>query len=191
LDVFSKKGARHTTTGETLYGPVSTNAIFAGFGGVCEARPNGDAVVRYDQLADRWLVVVPIFRRTVFDADRSKSGQPARPGEQARPGAAARPGPPPPLPPAPQRGQPAPPQAADGTYAICYAVSTSADPLGTYYRYAFERVLFPDYPRPAVWPDGYYVPTSTGDDVIQKHTCIVERSRMLKGEPAHEQCIVI
>jgi hypothetical protein len=191
LAVFSKKGARYAATGETLYGPVSTNAIFAGFGGVCEARPNGDAVVRYDQLADRWLVVMPIFRRSVFDADRSKSGQPARPGDPSRPGAAARPGPPPPLPPAPQRGQPAPPQPSDGTYAMCYAVSTSADPLGTYYRYAFERTLFPDYPRPAVWPDGYYVPTSTGDDVIQKHTCIVERSRMLKGEPAREQCIVI
>ena len=27
-----------------------------------------------------------------------------------------------------------------------------------YYRYAFDRPLFPDYPRPAVWPDGYYIP---------------------------------
>jgi hypothetical protein len=74
---------------------------------------------------------------------------------------------------------------------MCYAISTSPDPLGTYYRYAFERPLFPDYPRPAVWPDGYYIPTSTGDDVIQKHTCIADRTRMLKGEPATEQCIVI
>jgi hypothetical protein len=52
-------------------------------------------------------------------------------------------------------------------------------------------VLFPDYPRPAVWPDGYYVPTSTGDEVIQKHACVAERERMLKGEPAREQCVVI
>src|SRR5436309_11302687 len=191
LAVFSKKGSRYSTTGRTLLGPVSTNTIFAGFGGVCEARPNGDAVVRYDQLADRWLVVMPIFRRTVFVADRSAPGQPARPGEPARPGAAVRPGPPPPLPPAPQQGQQAPPAPSEGTYAVCYAVSTSADPLGGYFRYAFERPLFPDYPRPAVWPDGYYVPTSTGDDVIQKHTCIVEREKMLKGEPAREQCIVI
>lgn len=43
---------------------------------------------------------------------------------------------------------------------MCYAVSTGPNPLGTYYRYAFERKLFPDYPRPAVWPDGYYVPSS-------------------------------
>ena len=67
---------------------------------------------------------------------------------------------------------------------MCYAISTSSDPLGSYYRYQFVRPLFPDYPRPAVWPDGYYVPTSTGDDVIQKHTYVVERAKMLKGEPA-------
>jgi hypothetical protein len=74
---------------------------------------------------------------------------------------------------------------------MCYAVSTSSDPLGTYYRYEFLRPLFPDYPRPAVWPDGYYVPTSTSDDFVEKHTCVVDRNRMLKGEPATEQCFVI
>jgi hypothetical protein len=74
---------------------------------------------------------------------------------------------------------------------MCYAVSTSPDPLGSWYRYEFLRPLFPDYPRPAVWPDGYYVPTSTGDEVIQKHACVVDRVRMLKGEPATEQCVII
>jgi hypothetical protein len=63
--------------------------------------------------------------------------------------------------------------------------------MGSYHRYEFLRPLFPDYPRPAVWPDGYYVPTSTGDEVIQKHTCAVDRERMLKGEPATEQCFVV
>jgi hypothetical protein len=63
--------------------------------------------------------------------------------------------------------------------------------MGTYYRYEFLRPLFPDYPRPAVWPDGYYVPTSTGDDVIEKHACVVDRERMLRGEPATEQCVVV
>ena len=194
LAVFTKKGATYDTTGRTLYGPVSTNTLFAGFGGVCEARPNGDAVVRYDQLAGRWLVVMPIFRRTVFGADRSKPGEPARPGEPERPGPAAKPGPPPPLPPPPQRdrnGNAVAPPPSDGTYAICYAVSTTSDPLGPYYRYAFERPLFPDYPRPAVWPDGYYIPTSTGDEVIQKHACVADRARMLRGEPATEQCVIV
>jgi len=63
--------------------------------------------------------------------------------------------------------------------------------MGSYYRYEFLRPLFPDYPRPAVWPDGYYVPTSTGDDIVQKHACVVDRGKMLAGEPATEQCFVI
>ena len=190
FQIVNSQLAVFTKQGQTLYGPVSTNAMFAGFGGVCEGRPNGDAVARYDQLAGRWLVVMPIFRRTVFDADRSKAGQPAKPGQVARSGPAARPGVPPVVPPTPP-GKTAPPQPADGTYAMCYAVSVSADPLGPYYRYAFERPLFPDYPRPAIWPDGYYVPTSTGDEVIQKHACVVERAKMLRGDPAREQCVII
>jgi hypothetical protein len=80
---------------------------------------------------------------------------------------------------------------------MCYAVSASADPFGAYYRYEFLRPLFPDYPRPAIWPDGYYVPTSTGDDRIsatvatQKHACVADRAKMLKGQPATEQCVII
>ena len=66
-----------------------------------------------------------------------------------------------------------------------------------HHRYEFLRPLFPDYPRPAIWPDGYYVPTSTGDDPIsdtiatQKHACVADRARMLRGEPATEQCVVL
>ena len=80
---------------------------------------------------------------------------------------------------------------------MCYAISVGADPFGPYYRYEFLRPLFPDYPRPAIWPDGYYVPTSTSDDRIsatvatQKHACVVDRARMLNGEPATEQCLII
>ncbi len=61
MAIFTKKGKRFETTGKVLYGPVPTNNVFKGFGGTCEARNNGDAVVRYDQLADRWLIVMPIF----------------------------------------------------------------------------------------------------------------------------------
>jgi hypothetical protein len=74
---------------------------------------------------------------------------------------------------------------------MCYAISSSDDPMGSYFRYEFLRPLFPDYPRPAIWRDGYYVPTSTGDDVIEKHACVAERAKMLKGEPAREQCVVL
>ena len=34
---------------------VATNQMFAGLGGVCAARNDGDGVFRYDQLAKRWL----------------------------------------------------------------------------------------------------------------------------------------
>jgi hypothetical protein len=80
---------------------------------------------------------------------------------------------------------------------MCYAVSTGPNPLGPYHRYYFERELFPDYPRPAIWPDGYYIPTSTGDNLLpdgrlpEKHACVADRSSMLQGLPATEQCVII
>ncbi|MGD2152735.1 MAG: hypothetical protein PVG79_05665, partial [Gemmatimonadales bacterium] len=205
MTIFTKRGARFDTTGEVLYGAVPTNTVFRGFGGTCEARNNGDAVVRYDQLAERWLIVMPIFRRQPERPDQPAVWEAAERAYLSPPGVAGQPGPAAPLfvpPPAP-REPAAPPEAAhpvrppqrppeeQGPYSICYAVSTSPDPLGSYYRYEFLRPLFPDYPRPAVWPDGYYVPTSTGDDVVQKHTCAVDRTRMLAGESATEQCFVI
>ena len=184
MAVFTKKGGRFDATGRVLYGPVNTNNVFRGFGGACEERNNGDAVVRYDQLAHRWLIVMPIFSRAPVREDQPPIWT-ARATAYVSPiGRPNQPGPPaalyPPAPPAPK-----------GPYSMCYAVSTSADPLGSYFRYEFLRPLFPDYPRPALWPDGYYVPTSTGDDVIEKHACVVERSAMLAGTPAREQCFVI
>jgi hypothetical protein len=152
MAVFSKKGKKYSTTGKLLYGAVPNNTVFSGFGVRCGVSNNSDSVVRYDQLADRWLIVVPVFTR--------------------------------------------PPDNPEGPYAMCYAVSATPDPLGPYYRYEFQRPLFPDYPRPAVWPDGYYNPTSTSDNLLpdvitQKHDCIAERDKMLKGEVASEQCVII
>ncbi|GAB4343887.1 MAG: hypothetical protein Kow0089_19980 [Desulfobulbaceae bacterium] len=43
-------------TGNSLYGPVSLNTLWAGFGGICEIRNNGDPIVLYDQWADRWFI---------------------------------------------------------------------------------------------------------------------------------------
>jgi hypothetical protein len=202
MAIFTKQGHRFAETGRALYGPVPTNNVFRGFGGPCEARPNGDAVVRYDQLADRWLIVMPLFwrapRRDV-EPPPGRFGEPARRseiGHPGQPGDAVRLFEPPRAPPTPRTAPrdtrpPARPPADSGSYGMCYAVSTGADPFGPYYRYYFIRPLFPDYPRPAVWPDGYYVPTSTGDDVVQKQLCVADRERMLRGEPATEQCVVI
>lgn len=138
MGVFSKKGSMYPTSGMVVRAPVATNSIFAGFGGRCQSQNSGDAVVRYDQLAQRWVFFLPVFA---------------------------------------------------APYAMCYAVSTGADPLGPYHRYEFPRQLFPDYPRPGIWPDGYYVATSTGDDVVQKTICVADRDKMLAGQPAIEQCV--
>ena len=196
MAVFSKKGKRFSSTGKILLGPVVTRALFAGFGGMCEARNNGDAVVRYDQFAKRWLVVMPIFARGPARPDQPRvgvSGEPAQLSPPSRPG---QPGPAAQLVPPPQPNPSDPNRAGassvdKGPYSMCYAVSVSDDPLGKYYRYEFLRPFFPDYPRPAVWPDGYYNPTSTSDYIIQKHACVAERNKMLKGLAASEQCFVI
>ena len=207
MAVFTKKGKRFDTTGKVLYGPVPTNNVFRGFG-VGDTINNGDAVVRYDQLADRWLIVMPIFRRLpprehepdIPKADGSMHFSLV--GVEGQPGSAELLYQPPAVSDEPSESMgvrdPNRPQrtrnrqrSQNGSYAICYAVSTSPDPLGSYYRYEFVRPLFPDYPRPAVWPDGYYVPTSTGDRVIQKHAYVVERDKMLKGQPAREMGFII
>lgn len=200
LAIFTKKGRKYDTTGKVLYGPVPNNTVFKGFGGACEATNNGDTVVRYDQLADRWLIVMPIFRRGAVRPDQPQPGRSGDPAQLSVAGQPNQPGPAAPLfvpprqldqPPQPRgQGSQRLPQQP-GPYSMCYAISAGPDPFGPYYRYEFLRPLFPDYPRPAIWPDGYYVPTSTGDDVIQKHACVVERAKMLKGEPAREQCVVI
>jgi hypothetical protein len=201
IAVYSKRGKRYDRSGTVLYGAVATKTVWAGFGGACEARNNGDAVVRYDQLAGRWLIVMPMFSRigpgefpertTLAHGEAVPPGQLAKSGQESSPGAAATPPADPAQPPPPPEHGRKPSEKKEGVWAMCYAVSTGADPLGTYYRYAFERPLFPDYPRPAVWMDGYYVPSSTGDDVIQKHACIADRAKMLVGKPATEQCIII
>ena len=43
-------------SGNTLYGPANTNTIWQGFGGDCETNNDGDPVVLYDPMADRWLI---------------------------------------------------------------------------------------------------------------------------------------
>jgi hypothetical protein len=193
MAVFTKKGAKFDTTGKVLYGPVPTGAVFKGFGDFGDLT-NGDAVVRYDQLADRWLIVLPVFRRLPFknNAAPGKSGGPV---QRSLTGVEGQPGPAVPLyRPAPGEKSVRPKGgrgAREGSYAVCYAVSTGPDPLGSYYRYLFERPLFPDYPRPAVWPDGYYVTTSTSDNLNQRHAYVAQRAKMLKGEPATEQGFIL
>lgn len=42
--------------GNQLMAPTATNALWAGFGGLCETNNDGDPIVLYDSAADRWLI---------------------------------------------------------------------------------------------------------------------------------------
>jgi hypothetical protein len=56
--------AVYSKTGVKLYGPAAGNTLWQGFGGPCETQNDGDPIVRYDRLADRWLMsqlAVPNF----------------------------------------------------------------------------------------------------------------------------------
>jgi hypothetical protein len=61
LAVFNK------STGAFLLGPENTNTLWSGFGGTCQSTNDGDAIVRYDRAADRFVV-------TQFANVRSTSG---------------------------------------------------------------------------------------------------------------------
>ncbi len=43
-------------SGNLLYGPANNNTLWFGFGGPCETTNDGDPIVLYDHLADRWLM---------------------------------------------------------------------------------------------------------------------------------------
>ncbi len=42
--------------GTPVFGPVATNTLWSGFGGLCQTDNDGDGSVRYDPIADRWLI---------------------------------------------------------------------------------------------------------------------------------------
>ncbi len=42
--------------GNLLYGPANNNTLWTDFGGICESHNDGDPIVLYDHLADRWLM---------------------------------------------------------------------------------------------------------------------------------------
>src|SRR5579872_6594957 len=136
MAIYTKKGRRYDTTGRILLGPAETRSVFKGFGGPCERMNNGDAVVRYDRLAERWLIVMPTFRRGIPRTEEKDSAHglipyPPQPGEAVMLYQA---------PPSYPEERPAgarPPRTrvdTSGTYCMCYAVSTGPDPLGSYYR---------------------------------------------------------
>src|SRR5437773_3368031 len=72
----------------------------------------------------------------------------------------------------------------------CVAVSTTGDPAGTYYRYAFETTsddifYFPDYPKYGLWRDSYILTTREFGPTVEYGIGVyaLERDKMLEGDP--------
>src|SRR5438093_1235856 len=71
----------------------------------------------------------------------------------------------------------------------CVAVSTTSDPTGSYYRYAFETghfQFFPDYPKYGNWPDSYVLTTREFGPTVEYGIGVyaLEKNKMINGEPA-------
>ncbi len=124
--VFDKQGVM-------LAGPFDTNSLWQGFGGDCEEHNNGDAIVLYDQQADRFLLSQFVV---------------------------------------------------NGAQSVCFAISTSPDPLGTYYLYELKTQRHPDYYKLGVWPDSqnnaYFMGTNSGQPNAYD-VYALDRSSLLSG----------
>ncbi|HKU75536.1 MAG TPA: hypothetical protein VJR02_16610 [Pyrinomonadaceae bacterium] len=141
---LTRNGSNEITAFNIVPGfPKNGNVVWQGFGGRCQSDNDGDPIVQYDQLADRWVL-------TQF----AVSGTP---------------------------------------YTQCVAVSTSPDPTGTYFRYAFSYDRsFNDYPKMGVWPDAYYISYNmfrNGRSFTGNTVCALERARMLAGLSARQACV--
>ena len=137
FEIFNRSGA-------AVMGPSAGNTLWSGFGGLCEFTNQGDPVVRYDRMANRW-----VFTQFAFT---TKRGLPIAPYDQ------------------------------------CFAVSTSGDPTGSYFRYAWQisNTNFPDYPKLAVWPDAYYMSvnffSSNLTTFVGAGTLAFDRNKMLTNQ---------
>ncbi len=119
--------------------PTLGNSLWSGFGGPCETYNDGDPIVLFDQLSNRWLM--------------SQFAVTAAP------------------------------------YYQCIAISQTANPTGSWYRYAFQwdATKMNDYPKFGVWPDGYYLTVNqfnNGTTWGGAGVAVFERSQMLLGQTA-------
>jgi hypothetical protein len=71
-----------------------------------------------------------------------------------------------------------------GSERVCFAVSTTSDPTGTYYLYALSTQRFPDYFKLGVWPDtannAYFMGTNSGQQG-QYDVYAIDRDHLLSG----------
>ncbi len=125
----------------TLVGPVAGNSLWSGTGTICDTNNDGDPIVLFDHLANRWMI------------SQFALGFP-------------------------------------NNFHECIAVSTSADPTGTWYLYDFKTssTFMNDYPKLGVWPDGYYMSVNQFNGTSQNWggaaVAVFERTAMVSGLPA-------
>jgi hypothetical protein len=56
VEIVNEQIAVFSKTGAVLMAPKNTNTVWSGFGGGCQTNNDGDATVKYDRAADRWIV---------------------------------------------------------------------------------------------------------------------------------------
>lgn len=131
--VFDKTGVPLTEKA-----PIST--LFGELGPPCSLNDDGDPIVLYDSLADRWIITQFLV-----------SG-------------------------------PAP-------LSQCFAISRTGDASGSYflYRFLMPNNKFNDYPKFAVWPDGYYLSNNqfnlAGTAFLGAGVFALDRAKLLAGDP--------
>ena len=136
FQVVNVRYAIYDKNGNKLIGPSNNSSIFTGL-------PNnsndGDAVVLYDENADRWLF-----------SQFSLPNYPNGPSYQM------------------------------------VAISQTADPTGSWYRYQFTfSDDLPDYPKLSVWGDGYYMTIRRFNGSSMTPSVVaMDRTKMLAGNPA-------
>ncbi|MCF8460338.1 MAG: T9SS type A sorting domain-containing protein [Flavobacteriales bacterium] len=67
------------------------------------------------------------------------------------------------------------------------AISTTADPLGTWYKYTYSATNFPDYPKYSIWNNAYIVTTNENSSAVYA----LNRTQMLAGTSGTAQRFTI
>jgi hypothetical protein len=68
----------------------------------------------------------------------------------------------------------------------CVAISTTSDPTGSYFRYAFSTgPNFPDYPKYGNWTDSYVITTREFGPTVEYGIGVyaLEKNKMVNGQP--------
>jgi len=68
----------------------------------------------------------------------------------------------------------------------CVAISTTGDPTGSYYRYAFSAgPFFPDYPKYSVWKKSYVLTSRDFGPTVEYGISVyaLEKNKMIAGNP--------